>query len=311
MHSSRKLEIIKKLRIATVLGIGTLGVLAVSFLVANGLRNATGGNATLSDLAAILFGGVLIGLFVTFLFCLLAFHAFSFFESTTLPQAIRLNEAMRILHAKTHQESRDTLKFYRIAVFKAENALGEGIEENIPCKLISTFLSPWFFRSDQNAAFGSNNHCCDFEQIQSIIESNKAKWGTGEQSGDAAEHSGNESVKIIALERSIADLHEKNKEITSKYTAAAGREGRLKKQQAEVSSHMATLVELANKVTTDFKPPKTITRDAIKTKYLAIGKLYGITEAPGEYVEIFRKAMPKDIINWSGAPSQGSDEEET
>jgi len=304
MHSSRKLEIIKKLRVATVLGIGTVGVLAVSILVAGGLRNATSANATLNDLTAILLGGVLIGLFVTFLLCLLTFHAFSFFESTILPQAIRLNEAMRMLHAKTHQESRDALKFYRIAVFRTKNALGEGVEENVPCKLISTFLSPWFFRSDQNAAFGSNNHCCDFAQVQQIVADNKEKWGTAEASGDAEK-------KIVALERTIADLHEKNKESAGKYTAAAGREGRLKKQQAEVNDHMATLVELAHRVTTDFKPPRKITIKEIKAKYLAIGKIYGITDLPEEYVDIFRKAMPEHLINWGGAPSLGSDEEET
>lgn len=302
MHSTKKLEIIKNVRLVTVLGIGTLGTLATSFLVANGLRNSVNAHAPLSELAAILLGTTGIGLILTFLFCLLAFHAFSFFESTTLPQAIRLNEAMRTLHATTNQENRAALKYYRISVFKAKEALGEGVEENVRCKLISTFLSPLFFRSDQNAAFGSAFHCCDFAHIQEILSVTKAKWGgTTEQTVDV-------SADIAALERKIADLQEKNKEVTQKYTAASGREARAKKRLEEAESHMAILVELASKVST---ASRAVTRDEIKAKYIAIGKIHGITEAPGAYVEIFRKNMPKEIINWSGAPKQGADGKET
>ena len=113
------------------------------------------------------------------------------------------------------------------------------------------------------------------------------------------------------MDRVIVDLRERNKEITSKYTAASGREGRLKKQQAEANNHIATLVELANWVTANIKPPQKITIAEIKVKYLAIGKLHGVTDVPGEYVEIFRKAMPEHLINWGGAPNQGADSEET
>lgn len=127
MHSPRKLEIIRNIRLVTVLTIGTLGILGVSFLVAQHLRLVINSGATISDITATLLGGTLLGLFITGLFCLLAFHAFSFFETTTLPQVIRLNEAMRMVHAKTHQESRETLKFYRIAVFRAKNSLGESV----------------------------------------------------------------------------------------------------------------------------------------------------------------------------------------
>lgn len=305
MSSSRKLEIIRNMRMATVIGVGTLGILGVSFLVANQLRLVVHSGATISDITATLLGGTLLGLLITGLFCLLAFHAFSFFETTTLPQAIRLNEAMRMLYAKTHQESRDTLKFYRIAVFRAKNALGERVEENVRCKLISTFLSPWFFRSDQNAAFGSNNHCCDYSQIQKIVTDNKEKWG------EPKEHSVETTVNTIALERNLADMNEKYKKRTKEYTAATGREGRLKKQVEEAESHMAVLVELVNRVTNEVKPPHNITEDGIKAKYLAIGKIYGISKVPGAYVDIFRKNMPKEIINWGGAPNQGSVDEKT
>ena len=51
------------------------------------------------------------------------------------------------------------------------------VMDNLRCKRVSTFLSPWFFRSDKNAAFGSDYYCCDFDQIQKIITTNKTPWG--------------------------------------------------------------------------------------------------------------------------------------
>jgi hypothetical protein len=74
---------------------------------------------------------------------------------------------------------------------------------------------------------------------------------------------------------------------------------------------MAVLVELANKVTNEIKPPRNITENEIKAKYRAIGKIYDITTAPSVYIDMFRKNMPKEIINWGGAPNQGSTDEET
>lgn len=79
----------------------------------------------------------------------------------------------------------------------------------------------------------------------------------------------------------------------------------------EDGNHMAVLVELANKITHEFKPPRKATKDDIKTKYLAIAKIYGITEAPSAYISLFRKNMPAAIINWSGAPNQGVNDEKT
>ncbi|MDL2313636.1 hypothetical protein LJC36_01500 [Desulfovibrio sp. OttesenSCG-928-C14] len=309
MVTSKKFEIIKNLRLATVIGVGAIGTLTTSFLVASGLRNAVASQATLSDLTAILLGCTALGLLLTALFCLLVFHAFSFFESTTLGQGIRLNEAMRMLHAKTNRESLDALKYYGISVFKAKKALGDSFEENVPCKLISTFLSPWFFRSDRIAAFGSDNHCCDFTQIQEIISANQTKWGKAEE--HVEEQTGEPPIEVAALERKIADLLEKNKKANLNSTATNARNSQLETQVAEAETHMAILVELTNKVTNEVKPPQRITKDEIKAKYVSIGKLHGITKAPGKYVSIFRKNMPKEIINWSGAPNQGSEDEET
>lgn len=305
MHSPRKFEIIRSIRIATVLGIGTFGTLAASLVIGQILRSYVNAGTTAFDIATTILGCTIIAAVVIAVICLLVFHAFSFFESTTLSQAIRLGEAMRMLHATTHQKSRETLKFYRISVFRATKPLGEDVEQNVPCKLISTFLSPWAFRSDQNAAFGSTNHCCDYEQIQRIIAENKVQWG------EVAGQTGDASAEIVVLEQTAESLREKLKKRTADYTAASGREGILKKQVEEIENHMAVLVELANKVTNEVKPPRNITENEIKAKYRAIGKIYGIDKAPSTYVEIFRKNMPKEIINWGGAPKQGSVDEET
>lgn len=306
MDTAKKFEIIKNLRLATVIGAGAVGILTTSFLVASGLRNAVNSQGTLSDLTAILLGCTALGLLVTALFCMLIFHAFSFFESTTLPRAIRLNEAMRMLHSKTNRESLNTLKYFGISVFKAKTALSDGVEENVPCKLISTFLSPWFFRSDRNAAFGSDNHCCDFTQIQRVIAENEAKWGHPQE-----ELPGDTPVEVTALQLKIANLLEEKKKANLKFAAASGREGLLKTQLAEVESHIAVLVELVSKVSTEGKSTDKITKDSFRAKYLAIGKIYGITKVPGAYMEIFRKNMPKDKINWGGAPTQSPDDEQT
>ena len=305
MRNEKRLRLIKNFRAASVAVIATIGTLTTSFLVAMSLRLSVSKGATLNDLTATTLGGTLLGLFLTFLLCLLAFHAFSFFESTTLPQAIRLNEAMQMLYAKTNKERLAALKYYQLDVFKAKDALGDDIRQNVQCKFVSTFLTPWAFRSDQNAAFGSENHCCDFEQIQQIINVNKGKWGCGEESPSDT------SAEIVALQRRIADLREENKQIKGQYTAASGRESQLKGRLAEVENHMAVLVELANKITHEFKPPRKATKDDLKTKYLAIAKIYGITEAPSAYISLFRKNMPAAIINWSGAPNQGVNDEKT
>lgn len=68
---------------------------------------------------------------------------------------------------------------------------------------------------------------------------------------------------------------------------------------------MTVLIELAHTVTREVKPPRTLSREDIKRKYLAIGKLRGIENVPAAYVELFREAMPKEYINQGGAPCQG------
>jgi len=298
-------KIMSSCRTAAVTIIAVVGIVALSFLCVLLIRLQTSRGEPVVSTAATLIGCLIFGGLLIYLCCMLTYHAFSYWRKATLSKAIRISEAMHEIQAHMHHEKMDDIKRYSIKIFKTKKILQHGVTENVDCNEVSTFLSPMFFNIDRLSAFGSPYYCCDFEQIQTITASNKAKWGGDEKrSGETAED-------VIALERRLADMNEKYKSRTKEYTAASGREGLLKKQMEEVESHMAVLVELANKVTNEVKPPRNITEDGIRTKYLAIGKIYGISKVPGAYVDIFRNNMPKEIINWGGAPKQGSVNEET
>lgn len=233
------------------------------------------------------------------------YHFFSLWGTTTLPKAIRLNEAMRLLHATTHQESIKVLKHHDISVYRSRIPLGKDATDDVPCKIISTFLSPLFFRSDRLNALGSAYYCCDYDEIQSIIQAEQNKWGQSSQWSDIT------ATQLAALEKVNADLRQENKKVTGLYTSASGSAGRLKLQLKDVQKHMAVLIELAHTITREVKPPRTLSREDIKRKYLAIGKLRGIENAPAAYVELFRETMPKEYINQGGAPCQGGENAET
>lgn len=102
--------------------------------------------------------------------------------------------------------------------------------------------------------------------------------------------------------REIEVLKNKYKEITDKYTSLAGREGKLKGEIEKAEVHMHILVALANKATREYIRP--LTKQEITRQYKEIGKMMGIENAPSSYIEIFRKAMPKEYINHGGAPVQ-------
>lgn len=298
-------KIIQSIRTIAVIVTGGTGAVVFSLLIALLLRTNIAKGEGATGLAATLLGCLIVGGFFTGLCCLAVFHALSFWRATTLKKSVRLVEAMQMLGAQTHKERLEAIRHYSLCIFKTKTELPPGVSEGVLCKEVSTFLSTMFYNLDRVNALGSPYYCCDFDQIQSIIAANKAQWGGNEI------HSDDASADVAALERKIADQHDKNKEITQKYTAATGRESRLKTRLEEVESHMAVLVELACKVSNEIKPPQSVTEKEIKATYLAIGKIYGITEAPGAYVDIFRKNMPKDIINWGGAPSQRSKKERT
>ena len=98
------------------------------------------------------------------------------------------------------------------------------------------------------------------------------------------------------------ELKKKYKEMTEKYTSAAGREGKLKNEIEQMEAHIHILVTLANKVTREFTHP--LAKHEITRQYKEIGKTLGVENAPGNYIEIFRRAMPKEYINHGGAPIQ-------
>lgn len=97
--------------------------------------------------------------------------------------------------------------------------------------------------------------------------------------------------------------------MTANYTGASGREGKLKAEIGQIEAHMHILVTLTNRVTREFTHP--LAKHEIARQYKEIGKTLGIENAPGNYMEIFRKAMPEEYINHGGAPVQNPERPET
>lgn len=304
MNFTQKLNTIRTIRFMAVVIMGILGLYMTAIICAMLLRRAVA-DASMYDLGLTVIFVLICGFLVTAPVCLLVYHFFSLWGTTTLPKAIRLNEAMRLLHATTHQESIKVLKHHDISVYRSRIPLGKDATDDVPCKIISTFLSPLFFRSDRLNALGSAYYCCDYDEIQSIIQAEQNKWGQSSQRSDLT------AIQLAALEKVNADLRQENKKVTGLYTSASGSAGRLKLQLKDVQKHMAVLIELAHTITREVKPPRTLSREDIKRKYLAIGKLRGIENAPAAYVELFRETMPKEYINQGGAPCQGGENAET
>lgn len=304
MNSAQKLHAVIKIRFIAVAATGMLGLYTTAIVCGTLLRQAVA-DASMYDLGLTVIFVLICGFLVTAPICLLVYHFFSLWGATTLPKAIRLNEAMRLLYATTHQESIKVLKHHDISVYRSKIPLGKDATDDVSCKIISTFLSPLFFRSDRLNALGSSYYCCDYDEIQSIIHAEQNKWGHSSQESDIT------ATQLAALEKVNADLRQENKKVTGLYTSASGSAGRLKLQLKDVQKHMAVLIELAHTITREVKPPRTLSREDIKRKYLAIGKLRGIENAPAAYVELFRETMPKEYINQGGAPCQGGKKAET
>lgn len=102
--------------------------------------------------------------------------------------------------------------------------------------------------------------------------------------------------------RKIDELKNKYKEMTANYTGLTGREGKVKAEIKQMEVHMHILVALANKAAREFPHP--LAKHEITCQYKEIGKTLGVENVPGNYIEIFRKAMPKEYINHGGAPTQ-------
>ena len=99
-------------------------------------------------------------------------------------------------------------------------------------------------------------------------------------------------------------VHSQLKEQKEKYTATAGREGKLRKRQENAEAHMAVLVELASEVTREITPPHTLTKDQLQKRYKKLADQHGLSDVPAAYLKLFREHMPEELINRGGAPRQ-------
>lgn len=157
-----------------------------------------------------------------------------------------------------------------------------------------TFFLPCSLGSISFFALGSPEYCCDATQLSVIVEEKQTRW--------CGESSVAPSCDAAKLNREIEELKKKYKEMTEKYTSAAGQEGKLKNEIEQMEAHIHILVTLANKVTREFTHP--LAKHEITRQYKEIGKSLGVENALGNYIEIFRRAMPKEYINHGGAPVQ-------
>ena len=116
-----KLKTIKQTRAVVVFSLGVLMLFGVWFLLTNILGSIVTSKTNIATGVTMTLFGVLLGILITASLCLFVYHGFSCFMKLTLPQTIRLNEAMRMLHATTTLESLATIKFYKITIFKIAN----------------------------------------------------------------------------------------------------------------------------------------------------------------------------------------------
>ena len=256
---------------------------------------------SLAGVSLILLWCVVIGGAAVWSICALCALSVGAWRKHHVDHAIRLSEAMLMLHASTNHEQLETLRHYRIRVFKSHEAIPAGGKIGVDCREVSNFLSPMLFGFNKFFALGSPEYCCDATQVSAIVEENQMRWGGGSNVAP--------NYDAAKFNREIEELKKKYKEMTANYTGATGREGKLKAEIKQMEAHLHILVALANKATREFTHP--LAKQEITRQYKAIGKTLGVENAPGNYIEIFRKAMPKEYINHGGAPTQIPERQET
>lgn len=249
---------------------------------------------SLSGLALVLLWCVVVGAGLVWGICASCALFVGRWRKHCVPHAIRLKEAMDRLHASTNQEQLEALRHYHIRVFKSFEEIPAGGKEDVLCREVSNFLSPMLLGFNKFFALGSPEYCCDATQISEIVEENQMRW-----CGESREAPSCDAAKF---NREIEELKKKCREASANFTAASGREGKLKREIEQMEAHMRILVTLANKVTKDFTHP--LAKYEITRQYKEIGNALGVENAPANYIEIFRKAMPKEYINHGGAPVQ-------
>ncbi len=250
--------------------------------------------ASLTGLSLILLWCAVVGGAAVWSICTFCALSVGAWRKHHVNHAIRLSEAMHMLHASTNHEQLEALRHYRIRVFKSHEAIPAGGKIGVDCREVSNFLSPMLLGFNKFFALGSPEYCCDATQISAIVEENQMRWG--------GESNVVPNCDTAKFNQEIEELKKKYKEMTGNYTGLTGREGKLKGEIKRMEAHMHILVALANKATREFTHP--LTKHEITRQYKEIGKTLGVENAPGNYIEIFRKAMPKEYINHGGAPTQ-------
>lgn len=281
-----------KFLLITVLGCGLAFLVAWLTTIFVVIKLTQG--VSLAGVALILLWCVVIGGAAVWIICALCTLYVGKWRKHHLDHAIRLSEAMHMLHASTNHEQLEALRHYRIRVFKSHEAIPAGGKLGVDCREVANFLSPMLFGFNKFFALGSPVYCCDATQISAIVEEHQLRWGS--------ENSVAQSCDAAKRNKEIEELKKKYKEMAEKYTGAAGREGKLKNEIEQMETHMHILVVLTNKATREFTHP--LAKHEITRQYQEIGKTLGVESAPGKYIEIFRKAMPKEYINHGGAPIQ-------
>ena len=245
----------------------------------------------------LLFLCIAVSLGLILFFSQLLIYGTAYLSRVTLRKALRLSEAMHLFGVQTHREAIAAIRFYGLDVYYAGGGVPEGGGENIPCRKDPTFNMYHLSPHRAHVALGSPYFCCDYAQVQEALDTARRRWNKEAGIND-------KSAEVIALERKLADLHSQLKELKEKYTATAGREGKLKKRQENAEAHMAVLVELASEVTREITPPHTITKDQLQKRYKKLADQHGLSDIPAAYLKLFREHMPEELINRGGAPRQ-------
>ncbi|MCX4310790.1 MAG: hypothetical protein OSJ28_10980, partial [Desulfovibrio sp.] len=174
---------------------------------------------SLTGVSLILLWCVVIGGAAVWSICALCALYMGTWRKHHVDHALRLSEAMLMLHASTNHEQLEAIRHYRIRVFKSHEEIPAGGKLGVDCREVSNFLSPMLFGFNKFFALGSPEYCCDATQISAIVEENQMRW--------CGENSVAPSGDTAKFNREIEDLKNKYTEMRDNYTGASGREGKL------------------------------------------------------------------------------------
>ena len=166
-------SIIKFLLIA-VLGCGLAFLMAWLTTMFTVIKITQG--VSLAGVALILLWCVVIGGAAVWSICAFCALYVGTWRKHHVDHAIRLSEAMLMLHASTNHEQLEALRHYRIRVFKSHEAIPAGGKLGVDCREVSNFLSPMLFGFNKFFALGSPEYCCDATQLSAIVEENQTRW---------------------------------------------------------------------------------------------------------------------------------------